>query len=95
LTHAYPHRQIWVDPYDGTILAVNDPHQYTAGQKFLEWQYPLHSGEAFGLPGRIFVLILGFVPLLLYVTGLIRWLQKRRAAGRKERVASDGRGFGG
>jgi len=36
--------------------------------------------EALRLPGRILVWITGFVPLVLYATGIIRWLQKRRAA---------------
>lgn len=83
ITQAYPHRQIWIDQYSAAVLAVNDPHRYTAGQKFLEWQFPLHSGEAFGLAGRIVVLLLGLVPPLLYATGFIRWRQKRRAATRK------------
>jgi uncharacterized iron-regulated membrane protein len=79
VTQAYPHRQVWLDQYDGRVLALNDPAAYTAGQKLLEWQYPLHSGEAFGLPGRILVLLIGLVCPILYVTGVIRWLQKRRA----------------
>jgi uncharacterized iron-regulated membrane protein len=84
VTETYPHRQIWIDQYSGEVLAINDPHAYTAGQKFVEWQYPLHCGEAFGLAGRILVLLSGLVPALLYVTGIIRWLQKRRAAARKK-----------
>ncbi|MGH8549727.1 MAG: PepSY-associated TM helix domain-containing protein, partial [Methylococcales bacterium] len=87
VTEAYPHRQVWIDQYSGRVLAVNDPHTYTAGQKFLEWQYPLHSGEAFGLPGRILILVVGLACPVLYVTGFIRWLQKRRSrrqrAGRR------------
>lgn len=83
VTHTYPHRQVWIDQYSGEALAVNDPHTYSAGQKFVEWQYPLHSGEAFGLTGRLIVLASGLVPSVLYVTGFIRWLQKRRAASSK------------
>ena len=82
VTKAYPHRQIWIDQYSGAILAINDPHQYTAGQKFLEWQYPLHSGEAFGLPGRILVLLSGLVCPVLYGTGIFLWWRRRRATTR-------------
>ncbi|MFO1417436.1 MAG: PepSY-associated TM helix domain-containing protein [Methylotetracoccus sp.] len=93
VTHTYPHRQIWIDQFSGEVLAVNDPHTYSAGQKFVEWQYPLHSGEAFGLTGRLIVLATGIVPSVLYVTGFIRWLQKRRAASTKrERVAASRQG---
>ena len=51
----------------------------TAGDVFDEWLYPLHTGEAFGLTGQFIILMLGLIPLVLYVTGVIRWLQKRRA----------------
>ena len=85
VTQAYSHRQVWIDQFSGRILAVTDPHHYTAGQRFLEWQYPLHSGEAFGLAGRIIIAVVGIVCPLLYVTGLIRWAQKReRRRGRSK-----------
>jgi uncharacterized iron-regulated membrane protein len=42
----------------------------------IDWEMEL------GLPGRIVVSIAGLTPLALYVTGLIRWLQKRKAAWR-------------
>lgn len=85
VTRAYPHRQVWLDQYDGRILAVNDPARYSAGQRFLEWQYPLHSGEAFGTAGKVVVLLVGLACPTLYVTGLIRWWQKRRARQRSRR----------
>jgi uncharacterized iron-regulated membrane protein len=88
ITEAYPHRQVWIDQYSGRVLVVNDPHTYTAGQKFLEWQYPLHSGEAFGLPGRILILVVGLACPVLYVTGFIRWLQKRRSRRQRQRWGS-------
>lgn len=56
-----------------------DPNRFTAGETFLNLMWPLHNGDALRLPGRILVCITGFVPLVLYVTGIIRWLQKRRA----------------
>jgi len=74
-----PSRLVAVDQYGGSILRIQDPHDFTAGERFLEWQYPLHTGEAFGDVGRAFICAFGVVPLLLYATGVTRWLQKRRA----------------
>ena len=74
-----PRRVATVDRYSGEIMRFEDPHAFTAGEKFLEWQYPLHNGEAFGDLGRAFVALIGLVPALLYATGVSRWLQKRRA----------------
>ncbi|MBM3553888.1 MAG: PepSY domain-containing protein [Alphaproteobacteria bacterium] len=82
-----PSRLVAVDQYSGRILKIQDPHDFTAGERFLEWQYPLHTGEAFGDIGRAFICAFGFVPLLLYTTGVTRWLRNRRAR-RSSRVIS-------
>jgi len=74
-----PSRTLWLDQYSGKILQEREPAKNAAGDTLLQWLYPLHSGEAFGLTGRILICISGLVPAVLYVTGLIRWLQKRRA----------------
>ena len=78
-------RLVAVDQYTGRILQIQDPHEFTAGERFLEWQFPLHTGEAFGDAGRVLIFVMGFVPALLYLTGVIRWLQKRRARSRPRR----------
>lgn len=72
-------RNVTIDQYSGQILHVQDRNNFTAGETFLEWQYPLHCGEAFGNAGRAVVMALGFAPLVLYATGFLRWRQKRRA----------------
>lgn len=74
-----PYRQLWIDQYDGRIIQERNPLARSAGDVFLEWLYPLHTGEAFAAIGQSIVLLMGLLPLLLYVTGVIRWLQKRRA----------------
>jgi uncharacterized iron-regulated membrane protein len=76
-------RCVAVDQYDGEIRHVEDPATGTGGDVFLQWQWPLHSGQAFGWTGRILVFLTGLACPVLYVTGLIRWRQKRRAARRK------------
>ena len=78
--------KVWIDQYSGKVLAVQDPNKFTAGETFLNLMWPLHSGEAFGFPGRILWCAMGFAPLILYISGIIRWLQKRRV--RKSRAVS-------
>ena len=75
-------RNVSVDQYSGKVLYVQDRNGFTAGEKFLEWLFPLHSGEAFGAVGRSIVLFIGLTPLALYVTGFLRWRQRRRARRR-------------
>ncbi|OAI01585.1 PepSY-associated TM helix domain-containing protein [Methylomonas methanica] len=69
-----------IDRYSGKILDLDDPSlpTATAGEVFTHWQWPLHSGQAFGMTGRILVFITGLACPVLFVTGVIRWLQKRR-----------------
>lgn len=72
-------KQIVVDQYSGQILHLAEPLAGKAGDVFLLWQWPLHSGQALRMPGRILVLLSGIVCAVLFVTGVIRWLQKRKA----------------
>lgn len=78
-----------IDQYSGKIVAVSSPENASAGEMFLRWLFPLHTGHAFGLPGRIAILVLGLIPTVLYITGFIRWRQKRRARKAKEARAGD------
>jgi uncharacterized iron-regulated membrane protein len=43
----------------------------SAGDRFILSQFPLHNDEAFGLPGRLVILVSGLSVPLLYVTGLL------------------------
>lgn len=72
-------RCLLLDQYSGEVLKVTDSEQGSGGEVFLQWQWPLHSGQAFGWTGRILVFLAGLACALLYVTGFIRWRQKRRA----------------
>ena len=72
------YRNVGVDQYTGQVLHVQDRRAFTAGERFLEWLFPLHSGEAFGAIGRPLTLLFGPLPLALFVTGFLRWRQKRR-----------------
>jgi len=73
------YRDFAVDQYSGEIIRVYDRGTGSAGDVFLDWQWPLHSGHAFGWLGRGLVFFVGLACPVLYVTGVIRWLQKRRA----------------
>lgn len=77
--------QVYVDCFTGSVLAIRDPKTLTAADHFFAWQFPLHNGEAFGLPGRLAVFASGFTPALLYVTGVLLWWRRRSS----KRVSSD------
>lgn len=75
----FPSSIVWLDARTADVLAVRTPDQFTGGDVFKQWMHPLHSGEAFGRWGRGVICASGLAPLLLGVTGWLRWRQKRRA----------------
>lgn len=80
----FPKSYVWLDQYDGRVLAVRNGPAGAASNRLLDWLYPLHSGQAFGTAGRAAVALLGLVPASLFITGWIRW---RRKSARLARAA--------
>ena len=70
--------RITIDSGDGAVLRVVDPLTMREGDRFLSWMFPLHTGEAFGTAGRVFISLIGLMPLVFFVTGLVMWLKIRR-----------------
>ncbi len=75
---SWPSTLVWVDQYSGEILAVRDPADFSAGERLLNLMWPLHNGEALGMVGRILNCAVGFVPSILFITGLVIWQNKRK-----------------
>lgn len=68
---------VYFDGQDGRLVGYNVPGEGSAGDVFLQAQFPLHSGRILGLPGRIFISVMGLVVAMLSATGIIIWLRKR------------------
>ncbi|EDT41932.1 PepSY-associated TM helix domain protein [Burkholderia ambifaria MEX-5] len=79
----FPATTVWVEAYTGAVVGARDVTAQSAGDTFLAWLHPLHSGEALGMPGRLVVLVSGLAFPLLFVTGILRWRQKRAAKQRQ------------
>lgn len=73
----FPKTMLWIDQYSGQILAVRDAKMDVFGDTVVAWLHPLHNGEAFGLVGRWLIFFSGLVPIVLFVTGILRWRHKR------------------
>lgn len=95
LNQHHPFTTVWIDRWSGQIRAVNNPNQFSSGQTFTTWQWPLHTGEAFGDWGRLLWFIAGLTPTFLFVSGLVHWLfrkglvaDRRLATGRWRQSAT-------
>lgn len=74
----YGRRLLVIDATSGKVLSDRHVTEGGAGNVFLAWMYPLHSGKAFGWPGRILVFISGVILIGIVLTGVKIMLHKRR-----------------
>jgi uncharacterized iron-regulated membrane protein len=65
----------------GEVNFVDDPRNYSIGDKFLNLQHTLHFGIGLGWLWKVLVFVSGILPLALAITGLMIYV-KRRAAKR-------------
>lgn len=72
------YRNVGIDQYTGEITQIQDRNKFNFGSKFMEWLFPLHTGEFIGAYSRPLFVAVGLSPLILFLTGLLRWLSKRR-----------------
>lgn len=69
---------LYFEGSSGALVSAQLPGQGSAGDVFMQLQFPLHSGRIAALPGRVLVTLLGLVITLLSVTGIVIWARKRR-----------------
>jgi uncharacterized iron-regulated membrane protein len=78
---------VYVDFSTGAVVATRSVSAVSAGDRFLFWQFPLHSGEAFGLPGRVAISLAAMALVAMCGTGLYVWWRgwRARVNGRSNR----------
>jgi uncharacterized iron-regulated membrane protein len=88
LTEEVGMTKVYVNAISGELMHVHDRNAETAGDTFLAWQLPLHSGRVFGLIGQIIILLSGIVITIICVTGFLIYLKKAKARDSKDAQAS-------
>ncbi len=78
---------LYFDEKSGALLGQHIPGTGSAGDIFMQAQFPLHSGRILGIPGRIFVSLLGLSVAILSVTGVVIWAKKRKGRMASARAA--------
>ena len=77
LMDQHPDTQIFVSGQTAEVFGRRIPGYGTTGDIISEWQYPLHSGKAFGFAGRVLICLSGIGVTVLSITGVIIWGRKR------------------
>ena len=67
----------YVHMIDGTIIGTRHDNGSSGGDQFFAWQYPLHSGKAFGEVGRWLVFLGGLATVHLCIGGWMLWARRR------------------
>jgi uncharacterized iron-regulated membrane protein len=78
---------LYYDAKTGAPAGEVVPGEGSAGDIFMQVQFPLHSGRIIGLPGRIFMSFMGVAIATLSVTGVVIWLRKRRGRSAAQATA--------
>jgi uncharacterized iron-regulated membrane protein len=74
---------LWLNPYTNEVLAEQNYQTMTLRQQTAFWLFPLHSGEAFNLTGRLLVFISGLLIIALTLAGGGLWLKRKFRPRRK------------
>jgi uncharacterized iron-regulated membrane protein len=78
----------FVDLGSGEITALRLAATSSAGDQFLTWIFPLHTGTAFGMPGRIVIAFAGVVLVGLMISGFyvwgVKWRMRQAFSGRRK-----------
>ena len=70
---------LYFDGKSGAYAGAIVPGTGSAGDIFMQAQFPLHSGRILGLPGRILISLMGLVVAMLSITGIVIWARKRKS----------------
>ena len=75
---AYGTSVVYVAASDGRVLRSEDALRAPKATAFMSNLYPVHTGEALGVVGRVFMLLVGAWLLTMLVLGVGLWLARRR-----------------
>jgi uncharacterized iron-regulated membrane protein len=84
---------LYFDAQTGAPAGAEIPGEGTAGDIFMQAQFPLHSGRILGIPGRVLISAMGLIVAMLSVTGVVIWARKRKARESQSRRATVGQGM--
>jgi uncharacterized iron-regulated membrane protein len=73
------YRHVFVHTHTGRIMHDSHFAEGSIADQILAWQFPLHSGKAFGWPGRLLIFLAGMIVCVSVITGVLGWLKRQRS----------------
>ena len=81
-------KQVWFDRYTGEDLGHYVAGALPAGNEFIDWLFPVHTGHALHLFGRLLMFVGGTVLAGLALTGAWMWFSLRAGKSTRRRAAA-------
>ncbi|WP_339068798.1 PepSY-associated TM helix domain-containing protein [Teredinibacter turnerae] len=78
---------LYFDGNTGAYVGATIPGEGSAGDIFMQAQFPLHSGRILGVTGRVIMSFLGALIAMLSITGIVIWARKRKARAIRSKTA--------
>ncbi len=78
LRRAYGGSFVLVDANNGKVRGVFPIAEASAANRFMNALFPIHTGEAGGLIGRILSIAIGLWLITMIVAGVLLWLKRRK-----------------
>lgn len=80
---AYDHQSnFYFNPQDGKLLKKHDYKEKSAGMKLQEMTYGLHTGQYFGLTGKIIAFFASLFVAGLPLSGFLIWIGRKKKASK-------------
>ncbi|RYG63923.1 hypothetical protein EON80_20225, partial [bacterium] len=74
-----PDTRIYLDPYNGKVLQIGKESTDPTSKKIMRSASGIHFGRWGSLGIKIVYFVLGFIPLGLFVTGILMFIRRRRS----------------
>jgi uncharacterized iron-regulated membrane protein len=75
--------QVYIHPNTGEVVETVDTYVHSAGSVYQHTFFQFHTGEFFGLSGRVLWALASFLLPLIMGTGVYRWWKKQRGTGHR------------
>lgn len=82
IRRAYGDTRVLIDANTGAVRGVFPIAEAEPARAFMSALFPIHTGEAGGIIGRILSITVGLWLVTMIVAGLLLWLKRRKPRGR-------------
>ena len=76
-TFGFNANRLSLDPQTGAVLSVQEPRTAPAVEQAAQLNLAIHTGEIFGMPGRIVMSLASLMVVVEVVSGFVMWWKRR------------------